>query len=370
MKKVLFTTNIPSPYRVEFFNLLAEKIDLTVWYFWEKGVDNLPWNFSQGEHKYKLKVFDEVKIGGTRVNPRLFRSLRSETFDVVIVGGYSLISEIMTIEYLKFTNKPFVLNSDGGFLNNKSFLLEGFKRHLISSATYWLSSGKNGTETLIHYGAHKDRIMNYHFSSVRCNDIVGQPFTTTEKEQLRKNLNLPENKKIIISVGQYIERKGIERILISADELKNREYLFVLIGQGPLRTDYLEFLKQKQLDNVIILDFMEKKRLYEYYKASDLFVFPTKFDIWGLVLNEAISFGLPIISSNRAGSAYDLVDKNGQIFADNGESLSEQISSILESKTYDKFCERSLEIAREYTIERMVEKHLELFEKMETKHDC
>lgn len=64
MIKVLFTTNLPSPYRVDFLNELSKYVDLTVFFFWEKGEDNRPWNYNPQNYRFKYKIlnFPTLKI--------------------------------------------------------------------------------------------------------------------------------------------------------------------------------------------------------------------------------------------------------------------------------------------------------------------
>ena len=64
------------------------------------------------------------------------------------------------------------------------------------------------------------------------------------------------------------------------------------------------------------MSFMTKKELADWYQAADLFVMPTREDVWGLVVNEAMAYGLPVISSDMCGAASEMVKNgyNGYIF--------------------------------------------------------
>ena len=108
---------------------------------------------------------------------------------------------------------------------------------------------------------------------------------------------------------------------------------------------------------------MEKKRLYLYYQSADLMVFPTREDIWGLVINEAMANGLPIISTNKCNAAKELVKANGIIIeSDNLKQLKEAISFLMNDlNQLLEMSNISCEIIRNYTIESMAQKHIEIF---------
>ncbi|WP_446786921.1 glycosyltransferase family 4 protein [Macellibacteroides fermentans] len=361
MIKVLFTTNLPSPYRLNFFNELSKHVDLTVFFFYQKGEDNRPWNYNSKNYQFKYKVLEEFKLKRIRFNPKLYSEINKEKFDFIIIGGYSLISEVLLIQYCKRKNLCYAINSDGGFINNRNIILEHFKKNLILSSKYWLSSGRKCTETLLHYGAIKANIYEYKFSSMWRNEILSEPLNNFQKELQKEKLSLSSDVKIILTVGQYINRKGIDIFLECANKLQDKKYLFLTVGQGPLKEKYIEYIQSNHLENVIIKDYMNKLELIEYFKAADLFLFPTREDIWGLVINEAISFGLPIIVSEHAGAAYDLIEGNGLITSLNSDEIVCSIREVLENEELaNSFSKASIEIAKNYTIEAMVREHLNL----------
>lgn len=119
------------------------------------------------------------------------------------------------------------------------------------------------------------------------------------------------------------------------------------------------------MKNVHFVGFGSKDILTEYYKAADLFVLPTREDTWGLVINEAISFGLPVITTGRCVAGTELVHcgENGYIVPVNDSiALGERIMEVLSnSELCSRVSQRSLEIANKYTIENMAAEHMRLF---------
>ena len=108
--------------------------------------------------------------------------------------------------------------------------------------------------------------------------------------------------------------------------------------------------------------------LYQYYRAADLFVLPTHHDEWGLVINEALSCGLPVITTNRCGAGLETITpgENGFLVEHTDiEALKTTLDSLLENPDLRLYmASQNLKLAHEYTIEKMVEDHLRIFQKL------
>lgn len=363
-KKVVFLNYIPSPYRVDFFNELSKKIDLNV-IFYNKSMDNSPWKKEEKKREFNHTfLFEQSKLKGIF---KLFKLLRSHRNDILVVGGYYLLPEIFTIFYCIFFRKEFILSSDGGFVT-KGFFKTSFKKFLIGSANYWLSSGKNTTETLKYYGAKEKDIYEYHFTSIFNNELVNN---IPDKETLykeRESLGLNPDVFYLTFVGQLVHRKGVD-VLIEAlkhDTKKNFETL--IIGSGEQEDELKKMVLDSDLDHnkIHFLGKLTKNEILKYLKVSDAFVCPSREDIWGLVLNEAIANGLPLISTKNVGAAYSLIEEgeNGYIVdVDNPEQLIEKINLLFGEKL-NLMKMNSINKAKKYTIEQMVDDHLVLFNKL------
>ena len=105
-----------------------------------------------------------------------------------------------------------------------------------------------------------------------------------------------------------------------------------------------------------------------YYRASDVFVLPTRGDVWGLVVVEAMSCGLPVITTNKCIAGLELVEQgiNGYIYpVDNIAALAEDIEECFKEKhTLALMSKAALEKSKDYTIEIMAKRHIEIFEEV------
>lgn len=357
---VLYLTNIPAPYRVEFFNLLGKYCSLTVLYERKSASDRN--NLWKSE---KNKNFKEIYLTGKQIGNDNSLCLRVtkylKGYDCIIIGGYSTFTSMIAIMYLKWKKIPFVLNADGGFIKqDESKYKYLIKKFFISKASHWFSTSKETTSYLKYYGAIPSNIYMYPFTSISNELIIKKPLDIEQKKKFKINLGIKESK-VILSVGQFIYRKGFD-ILIKSMENIDKNTALVLVGDKPT-DEYLSLVEKLNLTNVYFVPFCSKEELKKYYLAADVFVLPTREDIWGLVINEALAYGLPVITSENCGAGLELVkEENGYLFeTSNIKDLSEKIKLLINNNLKrEEMSKKNILLAQNYTIEKMAEKHYEL----------
>jgi glycosyltransferase involved in cell wall biosynthesis len=108
-------------------------------------------------------------------------------------------------------------------------------------------------------------------------------------------------------------------LLKAFKKLEHKDVYLVMMGEGVLRHEMQAFIHEYALHNVILTGFVNQSEIDKYYAMADIFVLPSGAgETWGLVVNEAMLFGLPVIVSSTAGCAIDLVKDgvNGKIFSE------------------------------------------------------
>ena len=362
--KVLFLTNLPSPYRVGFFTELGKKCELTVLYERRAASDrDKNWKADAG------KTYQEFYLKGLEVGtdnsfcPNVIHYLKSE-YDIVVIGMYSTYTAMIAMMWMKLFHKQYVISTDGGFVRKESKIKRKFKTFWLSSASFWLGTGKLAREYMCYYGAKSERIFDYPFTSVDETDIIPNVLESKEKKKLREELEIFADK-VVISVGQFIPRKGFDILLEACESFLDVNTEFLIIGGTK---DDLERVTEKKIpQNVKVYPFMPKQRLFQYYHAADFFVLPTKEDVWGLVVNEAMACGLPVLTTDRCGAGLEMVKsgKNGWIIpTDNVEALSSGIFKILQQSSLRNQENGAIESAHEYTFQTMANRHYEIFEEI------
>lgn len=361
--KVLFLTNIPSPYRVDFFNELGKYCDLTVLF-----ETNSARNRDVSWLNETIVGFRAVFMKGIRTGeaealcPETIGFLSKKKYDVIVVGMYSSPTGMLAIEYMRWKKIPFVLSSDGGMIKADKGFKHWVKAHFIGSASAWLSTGNKTTEYLSYYGAKESKVYQYPFTSVLEKDILPKPVSQEDKNRLRKKLKMKE-KKIVLSVGQFIYRKGYDVLLEKCKGLDHSIGVYIVGGKAT--NEYIQIKEKNNLTNVHFIDFIKKEKLKEYYCAADLFVLPTREDIWGLVINEAMSFALPIITTDRCVAGVEMINskENGLIIPIDSE-WGEHIEKMLASDNLNEMAMSCLSKASEYSIENMAKVHMDAFNRI------
>lgn len=357
--RVLFITNCPAPYRVRFFNEFSKYCDLTVAFEMGSAKNrDKQWRSEevfQFKHVFMQCMFQKAEGAFC---PEIKRYLKDFKNDMIIVGGYSTPTGMYSIVYMKAHHIPFILNCDGGMAKSDSYIKRRIKQFFIGSASAWLSTGTSCTQYLLHYGADKRRIYQYPFASTKESDICGM--TTEQRTMLRQQLGIIEEK-MILFVGSFIYRKGIDTLLEACWNFENTA--LVLVGG----TDITSFLPKRSMDpqvHIYAEGFKSEQEVRKYYQAADVFVLPTREDVWGLVVNEAMAAGLPVITTDHCGAGLELIENgvNGYIVpTEDTDTLKKKIELLLnENVILEKMRQKNLDKIRQYTIQNMVQKHVEI----------
>ncbi|WP_313130743.1 glycosyltransferase family 4 protein [Anaerocolumna sp.] len=361
--KILWVINVPSPYRVDFFSELGKYCELTV--LFEKFTST---ERDESWSHHHFVNFTGVIMKGIPVDVDkavclgMIKYLKKEKYDFIVVSNIATPTGIIAIEYMKLRKIPYLLEGDGGFPKNGKGLKEAYKKHLIKGAAGYFSTSQSHDEYFLTYGAKKEKVFRYPFTSLRDQDISSHLAENEEKLQLKKELGAGGGK-VILSVGQFIDRKGYDILFRSCKDI--RPNLDIYIVGGKPTEKYISLIKDLDLNNVHFVEFKSREELSNYYRMADLFVLPTREDIWGLVVNEAMAHGLPVVTTDKCIAGVELIRnyENGFLIpSEDPEALAEKISEILEDADLRlKMANNNRNKIREYTIETMVKRHIDVF---------
>ncbi len=348
--KVLWLANIPSPYRVAFFNELGKLCDLTVLFERKASAER-----DESWKNYSTTHFHAIYLHGKPLGvaeafcPSVVKYLKRD-YDRIVVTTFSDPTGMLAIQLLKWKRIPYCLESDGAFPGSGQGFKEKLKKRVISGADMYFSTAAIHDEYYKMYGAPADRIVRYPFTSLYESDILKQQISYEEKKSLRTELRMVEEN-VILSVGQFIPRKGYD-LLIKATSKIEKTGVYIVGGEAP--DEYVHMKKQLNASNVHFVSFKQKEELKKYYRAADVFVHPTREDIWGLVINEAMANGLPVVTTQRCVAGMQLV-KNGQ----NGFIVPINDELALQNAIREAFgLKWSIEAIKPYTVENMARIHM------------
>ena len=381
MRKVLFLVTIPSPYRVAFFNEFGKLVNLTV--LFEKSSSE---ERDSSWRKFQFDYFEGVLMNGIRTSintafcPEVVKYL-NRNWDYIIIANATTLTGMLAIQYMKMRNIQYWIEGDGGFAKSGKGIKELIKKYFHTGAKGYFSTGISHDEYYITYGANPNAIYRYPFTSLSEDDLknaqsindknntcLSGSANDYEKRKLirtiaRNNLGLPQDNKIVLFVGRLIPIKGIDVMIRVAANIKkyDNSILFYVVGGTPSE-DYIRFKESLKADNMFFFPFMVPEKLREYYRSADAFLFPTRGDVWGLVINEAMAYSLPVVTTDHCGAGFELIrdGENGFIVpVDDVQAMTDAIMKIIESDS-DAMGINSYSIIKNYTYRSMAEAHMKV----------
>lgn len=356
--RVLVLTNLPTPYKVDFFNELGKAVELTVIFERKFALNrNKSW-LSNEAINFKSKFLSGLKIGlEASLSISVIKYALVSEYDYYVLNGYSSPTSILLMLILKVKKIPFMLMLDGAIQRkNSNCLKEKIKRFLINLPSFYLSPSEETDKFLVSYSVNNNKIFRFPFTSVKSADLFEKPLTNQEKVSYKKRKNI-KTEYMLITVAQFIHRKGIDVLLKSAPSI-TKEVTICIVGGSP-NEEYKSLIRAMHSHNILFFDFMDKQELTEMYRAADVFVLPTREDVWGLVVNEAMAHGLPVIATDKCIAAMELIDegKSGFIISsDDPDSIAEKVNCLVENlEIRENMTRNALDKIQKYTIEEMAQ---------------
>lgn len=363
--KQLFLSSIPSPYRVDFYNALNEKCDLEVWFEARRDpTSHFNWR-EEDEMPFSHRYFSPASGAGALHLKMLWAALKWAIHNKVkaaqkragvgqvpearlVLQTYHTRTQTLLIVLLRLLGIPYWFETDGGLINyGERPLSRRIKRFLIGGASGWYSPSRVSDEYLTYYGADAARIRRYHFTSIRQEEVAAEPIVGNAPDALR-----------IVAVGQFIRRKGFDILLKAMPGLTAT--LDIVGGTPP--EEYLALRHQLGLDNQVrFVGFETTRQLLQRMRQSDVFVLPTREDIWGLVINEAMAQGLPVVTTTRCGAGLEMLSEEVLVPIEDVETLHRVLERLLTDTQWRRDqAQRNLDVARLYTVEQMAQDHVKV----------
>lgn len=206
--------------------------------------------------------------------------------------------------------------------------------------TKFLYIGTENEKFYKHLGVDKSKLFFTPYSvdndrfSKEADHLIGA------KNLIKSKLDIPEKSRVILFSGKYIEKKRPLDLMQAYQQCNVKNKYLIFLGDGELREKMEVYVKDFQLKNVLLTGFINQSEVSKYYAIADLFVMCSSYgETWGLSINEAMNFSLPIIVSDAVGSAIDLVrhGENGYIYpVGDVNRLTQYIDKIFASDQFAK----------------------------------
>jgi Glycosyltransferase len=331
------------------------------------------WKADKNELKFHFDVMfkgNVEDINSIKMAWETYKRLNFYNPYVVIVSGYKYLAYWATMLWCMRHNKKLIVIIESHFEDKpRSFLKEKFKKFFLSKCNAALVPGTKHKNYAISLGIKKDNVfiingvgaINQEFSKENIAKFRLNKFET------HKQLGIPP--KNFLFVGRFSEEKNLLFLLKAFGKLKDEgvnEWGLILVGNGPQRKDIENLIAQNEIRDVLLVDFKQGIELVLYFAISEVFILPSISETWGLVVNEAMVTGLPVLISKKCGCYPDLVKdgENGFSFDPlNKDELFCLMKEIVVGRVdLKKFGENSLEIIKGYELERTATKVAEAVE--------
>jgi glycosyltransferase involved in cell wall biosynthesis len=329
--RVALVTEIVAPYRIPVFNELNELLDggLHV-FFISESEGRRSWPVHREEIRFSYEVLGGLSFsvpyrGDSQpvyiARPLLPRLARGG-FGVVLVGGWNHLECYESLVWSTGRRRRFVLWSETPLLGAMPArpLRTVLKRAVVARSDSFVVPGPSAARYLEALGANPARIHE-------APNAVDNAFWSVAPADLdtRERLTL-------LYVGRLVESKGLDVALnaFAASRFAG-EADFLIAGAGPQRTA----LESLAVPGVRFLGEQDRDGLRALYHSADMLVFPSRYDPWGLVLNEAACAGLAAIASDGAGGSRDMIQdgKNGLLVkAGSVESLRAAFDRVADAR--------------------------------------
>ena len=362
--RVAILTEIISPYRIPVFNALAARdgIDLKVIFLSETDPTLRQWRVYKDEIRFSYEVLPSrrFRAGGLRLllNAGLSASLKKFSPESIICGGYNYIASWQALMWARRREVRFILWSESNAQDARGLRkpVEFLKANFRERCDGFVVPGKSAFGYLRLLGSPAERIFI-------APNAVDNTFFATQAEQAkrepavyRERFGLP--RRFILFVGRLVPEKGVLDLLEAYAKLESgvrSEVGLVFAGEGVSRKELAQQAKRIGPGIVCFPGFAQREDLAGLYALAETLVLPTHSDPWGLVVNEAMACGLPIIVSSVAGCSADLVEEgwNGYLVPPrDSEKLSVAINSLVRQPELQRqMSARSLERIRNYSPE-------------------
>jgi glycosyltransferase involved in cell wall biosynthesis len=346
MKRLAIVTTHPIQYYAPVFKLLAQQIDLMVFYTWgetsltkhDPGFGKtITWDIDLlSGYEYKWLQNTSTDPGSHHfngiINPNIITEIEAWQPDTLLVYGWAYKSHLTVLRHFK--NKiPILFRGDSTLLDErpglKNILRAIYLRWIYKHIDHTLYTGTNNKAYFKKYGLTDDQLV---FAPHAVDNERFEIVNVTAVSDLKKKLNISDKDIVVLFAGKFEEKKDPALLLRSFMHLNVPDTHLFFVGDG----DLAPILKQQasKYSNIHFIDFQNQANMPAIYQACDIFCLPSKGpgETWGLAINEAMACGKVVLVSDKVGCAIDLAKPaiNGSVhIADSEADLSDKLLKLI-----------------------------------------
>ena len=324
--QIIIYSVVPSPYQRDLFYALSQLSELSLQvYYLEKSVSDSPWPEKELQSYEQVLAGTFLKWGASRFHLNWHLPDLHNT-DIFVFNGYqnSIAQWILRTQSKK--EVPFI------FLGEK---MVGSTSGIKGKLQHFFANSLNKCAAIAAIGTKAQKDYQQRFPD---KPIFNIPYYCNLAEFSHNRPERPRTPITIIFCGQMIARKGVDLLLNAFSQIiaNGLEAKLLLVGREAELPQMMSNLPPNVCDRIEYAGFQAPEALPKFFRQADIFVLPSRYDGWGVVVNQALGAGLPIICSDAVGAATDLVEqgKNGSVFpVGNVDALYEALKNYVQNPT-------------------------------------
>ena len=292
-------------------------------------------NADLNEHQYNYEVLFDTELDKIPTLPKislLLKKVKQYNPDLIYLNGYYDPAYWVTVIYAKMKGIKIILDSESNEISrDRIWWKEALKKTFFNSVDGFLCLGTGAVDYLLKLGVQPKKILTNRNIGI-ANDKVEKLFQEAylHRIEAKNTLNLPKYN--FIFTGRFVKIKNLELLInafakVCVKDEKANNWGLILSGDGTEKETLKRLVTDKKIERVCFLPPCEWHEVPARYALADVAVLPSLFEPFGFLVNEALVYGMPVIVSERCGSAIDLV-KNGE----NGFTFNPNNQQDLEDK--------------------------------------
>lgn len=307
---VAILTNIIAPYKTLLFNELTKLCKNTSILFIARTSNDRQWDTKEDQLKFSHEIIFPCSLN--KVNPltcftKTWGKLNALKPDILILDGYSYSAFWAGLLWVKLNGKKVILWSSSNTDDHKRIFVKEFIKSLfVKRCDAANSYGTKSKQYLLKLGAGRDnRILP--MGNNTDNDFYFNQTAKlkTDKASLCRQIGVPLQN--FLYIGRFSPEKNVLHLLESYEKLQTDKWGLILVGGGPQTQEIKAYIEKHSIKNVPMPGFQQKEQIPKYLAVSNVFILPSISETWGLVVNEAMAAGLPVLVSEKCGCYPDLV---------------------------------------------------------------
>jgi glycosyltransferase involved in cell wall biosynthesis len=362
----------PIPYFAPLYRELArrQEIDLTVYFYSDASTRAVHLSEGFGHPiRWATRLLDGYRwrllpsAAGApipegilrRPNWDVAREVATRRYDVVWAHGYADATTWLVLWAARAAGSRLLIREEATLLEHRPLgkrVLKGVGLRALLSGAGGLYIGEHNRRFLRRYGVPEERL----FPARYCvdNDFLRGEAARLgpRRHELRRSFGINDGAPVVLFTGRLVAKKQPLMLLDAFARVRAQTPCWLLVaGDGPLRDE----VERRHLPGVRLAGFLDENELPRAYAAADLLVLPSGWDeTWGLVVNEALNFALPVVVTDKVGCAADLVRDgwNGRVVSHRSAGdLAEAIGELVaDGKQRRVFGERGRRLVEDYSL--------------------